>query len=361
MSEALILPKAGKIDHRPESQPSVRSGQLVSASSESMPLTSSPAVQPLRRLVAVVAFEGVSPFHLSVPCVVFGEGLEPGNPFELVVCSVDPAPVRTSAGFALTALPSLSTLEEAEVVIVPSWRDINERPPEALLHALRTAHARGATILGLCLGSHVLAEAGLLAGGKATTHWEYAPLFAKRFADIRVEPDVLYVQEGRVLTSAGTAAGLDACLHLVRQQLGGERANQLARRLVIPPHREGGQAQFIQQPMPKARTGTRLGRLMDEVRARLHEPHSLDSLAKEAGLSRRTLTRQFKALTGTSVQVWLQAERIQHAQRLLERGSLSIERVAEQTGFGSAESFRLQFRQSVGVSPSQWRKTFAAV
>ena len=326
-----------------------------------MPLTSSPAVQPLRRLVAVVAFEGVSPFHLSVPCVVFGEGLEPDNPFELVVCSVDPPPVRTSAGFALTALPSLSALEEAEVVIVPSWRDINERPPEVLLHALRSAHARGATIVGLCLGSHVLAEAGLLAGSRATTHWEYAPLFAQRFADIRVEPDVLYVQEGRVLTSAGTAAGLDACLHLVRQQLGGERANQLARRLVIPPHREGGQAQFIQQPMPKARTGTRLGRLMDEVRARLHEPHSLDSLAQEAGLSRRTLTRQFKALTGTSVQVWLLAERIQHAQRLLERGPLSIERVAEQTGFGSAESFRLQFRQSVGVSPSQWRKTFAAV
>jgi transcriptional regulator GlxA family with amidase domain len=252
-------------------------------------------------------------------------------------------------------------LLKADVVIVPSWRDVNERPPETFLRALRAAHARGALIVGLCLGSHVLAEAGLLSGGRATTHWEYAPLFAQRFADVSVEPDVLYVQEGRVLTSAGTAAGLDACLHLVRQQLGSERANQLARRLVIPPHREGGQSQYIQQPLPVARTGTRLGRLMDEVRARLHETHSLNSLAQEAGLSRRTLTRQFKALTGTSVQVWLLAERVQFAQRLLERGLLSIERVAEQAGFGSAESFRLQFRQSVGVSPSQWRKTFTAV
>lgn len=325
-----------------------------------MPMSSPAAGPALRRRVAVVAFEGISPFHLSVPCVVFGEGLAPDSPFDLVVCSVDPAPVRTSAGFALTALPSLRALQKADVVIVPSWRDVNERPPEALLRALRAAHARGALIVGLCLGSHVLAEAGLLAGGRATTHWEYAPLFAQRFTDVKVEADVLYVQEGRVLTSAGTAAGLDACLHLVRLQLGGERANQLARRLVIPPHREGGQSQYIQQPLPKARTGTRLGRLMDEVRARLHESHSLDSLAHEAGLSRRTLTRQFKALTGTSVQVWLLAERVQLAQRLLERGPLSIERVAEQAGFGSAESFRLQFRQSVGVSPSQWRKTFAA-
>jgi transcriptional regulator GlxA family with amidase domain len=327
----------------------------------SMPMTLAAAEQALRRRVAVVAFEGISPFHLSVPCVVFGEGLAPGSPFDVVVCSVDPAPVRTSAGFALTALPSLRALLKADVVIVPSWRDVNERPPESLLRALRAAHARGALIVGLCLGSHVLAEAGLLAGGRATTHWEYATLFAQRFTDVRVEPDVLYVQEGRVLTSAGTAAGLDACLHLVRQQLGGERANQLARRLVIPPHREGGQSQYIQQPLPKARTGTRLGRLMDEVRVRLHEPHSLDSLALEAGLSRRTLTRQFKALTGNSVQAWLLAERVQLAQRLLERGQLSIERVAEQTGFGSAESFRLQFRQSVGMSPSQWRKTFASV
>jgi transcriptional regulator GlxA family with amidase domain len=326
-----------------------------------MPLKSAPAGQHLRRRVAVVVYAGISPFHLSVPCVVFGEGLQPDNPFKLVVCSIDPAPVRTSAGFSLTALPSLRALHKADVVIVPSWRNVDERPPEALLRALRAAHARGAMIVGLCLGSHVLAEAGLLAGGRATTHWEYAPLFAQRFADVSVEADVLYVQEGRILTSAGTAAGLDACLHLVRQQLGSERANQLARRLVIPPHREGGQAQYIQQPLPKARSGTRVGRLMDEVGAQLHEPHSLDSLAEKAGLSRRTLTRQFKALTGTTVQVWLLAERVKLAQRLLECGALSIERVAEQTGFGSTEAFRLRFRQSVGVTPSQWRKTFAAI
>ena len=319
------------------------------------------ASDPMERTrVAVIAFHGISPFHLSVPCVVFEEAVATDNPFEVVVCSLDPAPVRTSTGFALVALSPLRALTSADVVIVPSWRDVDERPPEPLLRALRAAHERGALIVGLCLGSHVLAEAGLLMGRRATTHWEYAPSFAKRFPDVRVEPDVLYVQDGQVLTSAGPAAALDACLHLVRQKLGAACANRLARRLVIPPHREGGQAQYVQQPLPERRTGSRLGRLMDEVRARLHEPHTLDSLAHEVHLSRRTLTRQFKALTGTSVRAWLQGARVHLAQQLLEHGELAIEQVAEQAGFGSPESFRLQFRKTVGVSPSQWRRTFAA-
>lgn len=226
------------------------------------------------------------------------------------------------------------------------------------MRALRVAHARGAIVVGLCLGAHVLAEAGLLAGRRATTHWEHAERFAQAFPEVQVEPDVLYVHDGNVLTSAGTAAGLDACLHLVRQWLGGERANALARRLVVPPHRAGGQAQFIQQAMPQARSGSRLSQLMDEVRESLHEPHSLESLARTANMSRRTLTRQFKALTGTSVNEWLLVERVRYAQRLLERGTFGIESVAEQAGFGSVESFRLQFRKRVGVSPSAWRQTF---
>lgn len=319
------------------------------------PPTSSAAA---RCRVGVVAFDGISPFHLSVPCVVFGEVLAPDNPFELVVCAADPPPLRTRAGFALTRLRSLHALRQADVVIVPSWRNVNERPPLPLLRALRAAHARGAHIVGLCLGSHVLAEAGLLDGLRATTHWEYAARFAERFPAVRVEPDVLYVQQGRILTSAGTAAGLDACLHLLRQQLGAERANQVARRLVVPPHRDGGQAQFIRQPLPLRRGGSPLLRVMDGVRSRLQQPHSLDSLAAEAGLSRRSLTRQFKALTGTTVQAWLLSERLQLAQRLLEQTGSAIDQVAESAGFGSPESFRLHFRRAVGVSPTQWRRSF---
>ncbi|WP_326534742.1 GlxA family transcriptional regulator [Pseudorhodoferax sp.] len=316
-----------------------------------------PAAVPRCR-VAVVAFDGISPFHLSVPCVVFGEALAPHSPFELQVCAAEPAPLRTRAGFALTGLRPLRTLQQADVVVVPSWRNVDEHPPEALLRALRAAHARGAFVVGLCLGSHVLAEAGLLDGLRATTHWEYAARFARRYPAVQVEPDVLYVEQGRILTSAGTAAGLDACLHLLRQRLGAERASQAARRLVIAPHRAGGQAQFIPQPLPARHGGSPLTQLMDSVRSRLQHTHSLDSLAAEARMSRRSLTRQFKAHTGTSVQAWLLAERVQLAQRLLEQTRQPMTQVAEAAGFGSPEAFRLHFRRVVGVPPMQWRRSF---
>lgn len=310
------------------------------------------------RRIAVIAFDRISTFHLSVPCVMFGEAHPPPRPYALVVCSAEPPPLRTDAGFTLGDLAGMEAVEGADVVIVPSWRDVTERPPEALLQALRAAHARGARLVGLCLGTHVLAEAGLLHGRRATTHWEYAPHLARRFPDIRVEPDVLYVEDGPVLTSAGTAAGLDACLHLLRGQLGAQRANAIARRMVIPPHREGGQAQFIPQPLPDTAGGSRLSALIASVRERLHEPHCLDSLAREAHLSRRSLTRHFRALTGTTVQAWLLSERLNLAQQLLEQTAVPIETIAARVGFGSPEALRLHFRRTLGIPPSRWRAGF---
>ncbi|MBH9576844.1 helix-turn-helix domain-containing protein [Inhella proteolytica] len=315
-----------------------------------------PAPRPVG--VAVVAFEGISSFHLAVPGVVFGESLKPPNPFTLRICAAEPQPLRTSAGYQISGLASLRALQQAQIVVVPSWRNVAERPPQALLQALRAAHARGALVVGLCLGAHVLAEAGLLHGRRATTHWEYAREMAARFPQVQVQPDVLYVEDGGVMTSAGTAAGLDACLQIVRERLGAERANQAARRLVIPPHREGGQAQFIEQPLPLTAGGSRLARLVERVRERLHEPHDLDGLAAEARMSRRSFTRQFKALTGTSVLQWLLSERLQRAQQLLEQTDQSIERVAELAGFGSAEALRHHFRAAFDRTPTQWRRQF---
>jgi transcriptional regulator GlxA family with amidase domain len=308
--------------------------------------------------VAVLAFDGISPFHLAIPGVVFGEAQAAPSPFTLLVCAADPQPLNTSAGYRIAGLASLRALRGADIVVVPSWRNVNERPPEALLRALCAAKAAGAHIVGLCLGAYVLAEAGLLDNRRATTHWEFAAHMAARFPAIRVEPDVLYIDDGGVMTSAGTAAGLDACLELVRQRVGATRASQAARRLVIPPHRAGGQAQFIAQPLPLTTGGHRLSQLIESVRTRLHEGHSLDSLAAEAHMSRRTFTRQFKSLTGSTVLKWLLTERLNFAQQLLERTDQSVERLAELAGFGSPEALRHHFRRAFHTAPADWRRSF---
>lgn len=308
--------------------------------------------------IAVVAFDQISPFHLSVPCVVFGDP-HPGLPkFNFMVCAAETCTINTTAGFSLQLKHSLSELEIADTIIVPSWRNPAERPPEALLQALFSAQQRGAQVVGLCLGAYVLAEAGLLDGRRATTHWAYAQDFAQRYPSIFVDPDVLYVEDGNVLTSAGTAAGIDCCLHMIRQRYGAESANSIARRLVVPPHRQGGQAQFIEQPIPSSARSSRLSGLIDWVRANLNQTHTVDSLANYALMSRRTFTRQFRQLIGMTVIEWLHAERLSMAQRLLESSDHSIDVISTLVGFGSPESLRIHFRRAFGVSPIAWRKTF---
>lgn len=311
-----------------------------------------------RPVIAVVVFDQISPFHLAVPCVVFGDP-HPGLPsFDLRVCAVTPGRLMTTAGFPIEISHGLEALREAATIIVPSWHDPAEPPPAVLLDALRAAAGRGARIVGLCLGAYVLAEAGLLDGRRATTHWGYAQDFAARYPAVRLDPQVLYVDEGAIVTSAGTAAGIDCCLHLLRMAYGVEAANGVARRLVVPPHRQGGQAQFIDQPLPGSARDSRLAEVIDWLRANLHQSHSLDALAARALMSRRTFTRQFRLQTGATVGDWLLAERLAFSQRLLETTGQPIERIAQLAGLGSTSSLRAHFQRSFGVSPSQWRRSF---
>jgi len=308
--------------------------------------------------IAVFAFDKISPFHLSVPCVVFGDRHPGGPEFELKVCGVNPGNLQTTAGFEVSVKYGLDDLIAADTIIIPSWHDPNERPPTQLLDALRTALNRGAQLVGLCLGAYVLAEAGLLNGKRATTHWAFIPEFARRFPEIKIDPNVLYVNDGNLMTSAGTAAGLDCCLELVRQKYGGEATNHIARRLVIPPHRQGGQAQYIDQPMPVSASDSRLSGLIDWVRANLQMQHSLDSLAERALMTRRTFTRHFNQLTGTTVVQWLLIERLALSQRLLEGTDMPIELISEMAGFGSPTSFRSHFKTAFGIPPTTWRRTY---
>lgn len=308
--------------------------------------------------VAVLAFDRISPFHLSVPCVVFGER-HPGLPvFDFAVCAAEPGLLRTSAGFMVQANHGLETLAAADLVIVPSWRDPQEIPPAPWLAALQAAHQRGAELVGLCLGAYPLAEAGLLNDRQATTHWAYADDFARRYPAVTVLPDQLYVEDGGLVTSAGTAAGLDCCLHLIRRRYGAACANRLARRLVTAPHRQGGQAQFIERPVPESARDSRLAGLLDWLLAHLADHLTLDQAAERMAMSRRSFSRHFRQLTGCAFGEWLLAERLALAQRLLESTALSVEAIADQAGFGSPESLRLHFRTAFGVAPSAWRQTF---
>jgi transcriptional regulator GlxA family with amidase domain len=311
--------------------------------------------------VAVVAFDGISPFHLSVPCMVFGEDrTEAGAPrFRVQVCAPEPGELRTNAGFSLVVPHGLEAIRRARIVVVPSWRDDCSAAPPELIRALQAAHRRGATVMGLCLGAFVLAEAGLLDGRPATTHWKLAPAFAKQYPKVKLQPEVLYVDDGNVLTSAGTAAGIDCCLHLLRVRYGAETANRVARRMVVAPHRQGGQAQYIEQPVPATAERDRLAPLLEWLGRHLDRPHELDDLARRALMSRRNFTRRFRESTGTTVGQWVQNQRLALAQRLLETTDHPVERVATGAGFGSAVSLRKHFLSAFKVSPTAYRQQFS--
>lgn len=319
-----------------------------------------PPAPAVPRTIAVVAFRRVSPFQVAAPCLVFGEDRrELGVPrFDLRVCAAEPVPLRTAAGFDIHTPHRLAALRRADVVIVPSWRDINEQPPAALLDALRAAHQRGATVVGLCLGAFVLAAAGLLDGRRATTHWHWAPAFAARYPAVDLDPSVLYVDEGRIVTSAGIAASLDCCLYLLRRWCGAEVANRVARRLVLAPHRRGGQAQFIEQPLPPPGVDQRMQNLLAWLLGHIDQRHELNALAARMAMSRRTFTRQFHRATGTSVLQWLTHQRLMLAGRLLETTERPVESIAVDAGFGSALSLRQHFAARYGVPPAAYRRQY---
>jgi AraC family transcriptional activator FtrA len=310
--------------------------------------------------VVVVAYDQLCTFEFGCAVELFALPRPelPVQWYDFAVCAAERGRLRATGGVALQVPHTLRLLERADTIVIPGWRDADEIPPAALLRSLRRAHARGARLCSICSGVFVLAAAGVLDGRRATTHWRYVARLAERYPRIRVEANALYVDEGSVLTSAGSAAGLDMLVHLVRRDFGAAVANQVAQRLVIAPHREGDQAQFVPRPLAADGRG-RLARLMDYVRAHPQVSHTLASLAKRAAMSRRTLQRAFQAATGLAPYEWLVAERIACAKELLETTQLSAQGIALRSGMGSAESLRHHFRKRVGATPSAYRRRFS--
>jgi transcriptional regulator GlxA family with amidase domain len=306
--------------------------------------------------VALVVTDGMLHFELSLAYEVFGSppAERAGSWYDLAVCG--PGAVRVER-FRLEPDHGLDRLAQAGTVIVPGWADVDREPPAELVDAVRAAYDAGARVASLCTGAFVLAAAGLLDGQRATTHWAHTRVLADRHPRVEVDPDVLYVDNGRVLTSAGKAAAMDLCLHLVRLDHGSAVANAVARRLVVPPHRDGGQAQFVTAPVPAAHDHP-LAALFPWVIERLDQPLTVEDLARRAGMSSRHLGRHFRSVTGTTPLQWLLTQRIRHAQELLETTDDSIDAVAAACGMGTATTLRRHFNRTIGVPPDTYRRTF---
>lgn len=313
-------------------------------------------------LVVALAYDGLCTFEFGVAVEIFGLARpEMGDGwYRFAVAGIDKGELRATGGIRLAVDGGLELLTQAGTIIVPGWRGADAPVPAELCDALVAAYLRGARVMSICSGVFVLAAAGLLANRQATTHWRYTSLLEQRYPDIQVTPDVLYIDNGNVLTSAGSAAGIDLCLHLVRRDYGSAAANAVARRLVVPPHRDGGQAQFIEQAVPVAYESHRLGPLFDYLYANLAECHSVATLAKFVGMSPRTFLRRFEAATGTTPARWLLTARLAQSRDLLENSALSIDRIAQQTGFGSAATLRHHFRKQLAITPATYRKTFTS-
>jgi transcriptional regulator GlxA family with amidase domain len=311
-------------------------------------------------IVGLVLYPQFSLFHVAVPYMVFNT-LPDNRLFDLRIVSSGGGPQQAERSMTIQPDGGLELLEMANIVVVPGWRELDDTPEPDLAEALVRAYARGAHVVGLCYGAYALAYAGLLDGKKAATHWMAEKDFSARFPKVKLDTNTLYVEEDRLITSAGTGAGLDCCLYIVREYYGAQMANKIARVMVIPPHREGGQAQFIDRPVAVSTQDAHINRLLDYLREHLAEPHTIDELAARAAMSRRTFTRHFNKATSMTVVEWLVNERLQHSLELLETTSLSVERIAEMVGFQTATSFRQHFRQRYQVSPISWRKTFGKI
>lgn len=303
--------------------------------------------------------DGVAPFELGVLCEAFGvDRSDLGLPvLDFAVCGVEPGPVRTSTGFTIEVEHGLDRLASADLVGVPAMPG-RAGYPEQMLELLRATVDRGSRVLSVCAGAFMLGEAGLLDGRRCTTHWMHAAELAARYPAAKVDPDVLYVDEDPVITSAGTAAGLDACLYLWRKEYGASVAAAIARRMVVPPHRDGGQAQFVEAPIRAARSQT-LAAVLDHMAAHLGEELTIESLARRANMSSRTFARRFRAETGTTPYDWLLTQRVAAAQRLLEDGDDTIDAVAAKCGFGGPAALRHHFARRLGTTPQAYRSAFA--
>lgn len=310
--------------------------------------------------ISVLTFEGVNLFQLSIPGMVFGSITNDRgqNQYQISHCAQNPGNVITDQGVTIRVDKTLEALVNADIVIVPAWNEPNSVGPQAILIALQKAHANGALIVGLCLGAFLLGDAGLLNDRQATTHWIERDLFSDRFPHALFRPDMLYVTDGNIITSAGSVAAIDCCLHIVRQRHGSDVANQVARFLVTPPHRQGGQAQYIQRPIPQFGYENRLLNILEWAGENIAEPITVEMLAAKANMTRRTFTRRFKETTGTTVIKWINSERIRRAQELLETTDMSMECIASHVGFGTTLTLRQQFNAQLGTSPSDYRRLF---
>lgn len=311
-----------------------------------------------RQLVAMPVCHESSPFELAVPCEVFGiDRSELGVPwYRFRLCAAEPPPLRTSAGFSIDTPYGLATAARAGTIVVPPTRARSY--PDELLDTLVRAHRRGARLVSLCTGAFVLAAAGLLDGRRATTHWMNADELAATYPSIDVDPGVLYVDDGDILTSAGTAASIDLCLHIVRNDFGADIANTVARHMVVPPHRDGGQAQYVDHPLHDLPGSEHFDEALRWAEQRLGEPLTVADLARRSAMSPRTFARRFRAVTGTTPHQWLIHKRVQVAQRLLETTDHPVERIADECGFGTATNLRLHFQRTVHTSPTRYRRTF---
>ncbi|WP_109506315.1 GlxA family transcriptional regulator [Nocardioides speluncae] len=310
--------------------------------------------------VAVLAYDGVAPFELGVLCEAFGiDRSDQGLPtLDFAVCAVQPGRVPTSLGFGIDVEEDLTRAAEADLVAVPAMPRAGHAPL-AILDALEAAHERGARILSVCSGAFTLGEAGLLDGLDCTTHWRYTDELQERFPEARVIPEVLYVDSGQVITSAGSAAGIDAALHLWREDYGAAIASQIARRMVVPPQRSGGQAQYIERAVPDCDVET-LGPLLTWITGNLADELNVEALARKSHMSPRTFARRFRSETGVTPHAWVTSQRILAAEELLEQSDASVEWIAGEVGFGNAATLRHHFLRARGVSPQQYRRSFSA-
>jgi transcriptional regulator GlxA family with amidase domain len=306
-----------------------------------------------RHRVAVLALPGVIALEFGTATQVFGRDPH----YELTVCAEGRAVPVPGSGFTITTSAGLEGLKRAETVIVPGYDDVDTTVASAVLSALQAAHARGARLVSICTGAFALAAAGLLDGRPATTHWRWTDELRRRHPEVEVMPNRLFVDDGDVLTSAGVTAGIDLCLHLIRRDHGAAAANTRARALVAPPQRQGGQAQFVERLLPEA-SSHHLGPLRDWMLDNLALPHDLDTLARRAHMSRRTLTRRFREETGVSPMRWLADARIDRARELLEMTAEPVENIGRLTGLGAPASVRAAFHRHIGTSPQEYRSLF---